>query len=311
MINLKDKKILLTGGSGFIGKAVIENLCSTRGLKLNQIIIPRQPNDDLRSLANCERLLRENKINIIIHLAALVGGVGYSSRFPATQYYNNILMDLQIMEAAKNHKIEKIVMIGSACAYPRDAQYPLSESQLWSGLPQKTNLAYGIAKRILTIQADAYRQEHKMKIAILVPNNAYGPGDNFDPEYSHIIPSIIRKCVAGENPLIVWGDGTPTRDFFYVKDFAEGVILATEKLETDEYLNLGSGTETSIREVVNLIQELTNHQGKIQYDKTKPNGQERRSVNINKAKKILDFTPKYDLRTGLKETIEWYKKNKK
>lgn len=308
MTNLKNKKILLTGGSGFIGQAIVENLCAQRGLRKEQIIVPHQPKDDLRALANCDRLMRENKVDIVIHLAALVGGVGYSSKFPATQYYNNILMDLQVMEAAKNNNVEKIVMVSSACAYPRDAKYPLTENELWSGMPQETNLAYGIAKRIITVQAEAYRQEFGMNIAVVVPNNAYGPGDNFHPEYSHVIPSLIRRCLLGENPLIVWGDGSPTRDFFYVKDFAEGVILAAEKMNTSEYINLGSGQETSIKEAARLIQELTGHTGTVQFDTTRPNGQPRRSVNIDRAKELLGFTPRYDLRTGLQETIEWYKK---
>lgn len=308
MINLQKKKIFITGGSGFIGKAIIENLTTKRGVPTKNIIITNSKKDDLRIFANCRRLLDKNNIDVIIHLAALIGGVGYSSKFPATQYYNNILMDLQVVEAAKECGVKKIVLVSSACAYPKDASYPLTENNLWNGLPQETNLAYGIGKRILTIQAEAYRKQYGLNCVVVIPNNAYGPGDNFDKEYSHVIPALIRKCLDKNNPLIVWGDGTPTRDFLYVKDFAEGVLLAAEKLEDSRPVNLGSGRETSIKELVEIIRKLTNHTGEAVYDTSKPNGQPRRSVNIKKAQQFLGFKPQYTLEQGLKKTIEWYKK---
>lgn len=306
MVNLKEKTILITGGNGFIGHFVIENLLSKRGVDPKKIIIPKKETDDIRRIENCLRLLKNNNVDLVIHLAALVGGVGYSSKFPATQYYNNILMDLNIVEATRQCGVAKILLVGSSCAYPESAGYPLTEDQLWQGLPQKTNLAYGIAKRILTIQAKAYHEEYNLNVQVVIPNNAYGPGDNFHPEYSHVIPSLIRKCVSGENPLMIWGDGTSTRDFLYVKDFAEGVVLAAEKLETGEPVNLGSGIETRISDLVDKIKKLTDYHGEIVYDDAKPNGQPVRSVNIDKAKKILNFLPHFSLEEGLKETIAWY-----
>lgn len=311
MINLAKKNILVTGGAGFIGTTLVNNLIVKRKVPSQQIIIPDSKKDDLRHLNNCQKLIRDHQIDIVFHLAAVVGGVGYSSKFPATQYYNNVLMDLQITEASKDCKIEKIVLVSSSCAYPRDAYYPLQEEYLWNGLPQETNRAYGIGKRILTIQAEAYVQQYGMNVVVVVPNNAYGPGDNFDPENSHVIPSLIRKCLEKQTPFVVWGDGTPTRDFLYVEDFAEGVILAAEKMNNaDGWVNLGSGTETSIKELVDIIKDLTGYTGDVIYDKSKPNGQPRRSVSIEKAKRILGFQPKYNLKDGLKETIEWYKKQR-
>ncbi len=310
MLDLRASNILITGGNGFIGRTLINNLTKLRGVPAEQIIVPDSKRDDLRLSSNCERLFQEHTIDVVIHLAARLGGVGFSSSFPATQYYQNILMDLHIMEAANHAKVKKIVMVGSACAYPKDCSYPLLEKNLWDGLPQETNLAYGIGKRIITIQADAYRQQFGLNAIVVIPNNAYGPGDNFHPEYSHVIPSLIRKCLAGDDPLVVWGDGTPTRDFFYVEDFAEGVALATEKHDTSEPLNLGSGTETSIAEVVALIRRLTGHQGVVIYDTNKPNGQPRRSVDIERAKHLLGFKPTTTLETGLTRTMAWYQANR-
>ena len=198
------------------------------------------------------------------------------------------------------------VLVSSSCAYPNESSYPLKEESLWDGLPQETNLAYGVAKRLMTVQGPAYRAQYGLNAAVVVPNNGYGPNDNFDPAYSHVVPSLIRRCIAGENPLIVWGDGTPTRDFLYVKDFAEGVLLAAEKLESDDYINIGSGVETPIKELASLIQKLTHHEGEIVYDSTKPNGQKRRSVDLTKARALVGFEPHYSLEEGLKETIEWY-----
>jgi GDP-L-fucose synthase len=278
MTDLSTKRILVTGGRGFIGRSLVDLLVNHRSVPENQIIIPDSKRDDLRIYENCERLIKENTIDIVIHLAALIGGVGYSSTHPATQYYNNILMDLQITEAAKNCGVEKIVLVSSSCAYPKETKYPLREEYLWDGIPQETNLAYGIAKRLMTVQAPAYREEFGLNAVVVIPNNAYGPHDNFHPEHSHVIPSLIRRCLSGEDPLVVWGDGTPTRDFLYVKDFAEGVILAAERLDGDEYVNIGSGTETPIHELVSLVQKLTGQRaGHLRQDKTEwPSATQRR-----------------------------------
>lgn len=308
MLNLENKKILITGGHGFIGHWLVDNLVKKRGVELKQIFIPDSQTDDLRSYDNCYRLLKKNKIDVVIHLAAVMGGLGFSQKFPAVQYYNNILMDLQIVEAAKELGVQKIVLVSSACAYPKNTIYPLSEDHLWDGLPQETNLAYGIGKRILTVQAASYRQQYGTNAVVVIPNNAYGPGDNFHAEHSHVIPALIRKCLNKENPLVVWGDGSPTRDFLYVKDFAEGVLLAAEKLESSEPINLGTGRETSIKDLVALIRELTGHTGKVIFNTAKPSGQPRRSVNIKRAEKLLGFKPQHTLKQGLAETIDWYKK---
>ncbi len=310
-MDLSKKRILVTGGKGFIGRTLVANLIEKRGVPQKNIIIPDKRKDDLRIFENSKRLVLEHKPDIIIHLAAVVGGVGFSSKFPATQYYQNTLIDLHIVEAARENPKTKVVLVSSSCAYPRDTEYPMKEEYIWDGLPQETNRAYGIAKRIQLVQAEAYQQEHGMNIVVVVPNNAYGPGDNFDPESSHVIPSLIRKCLEGQTPLVVWGDGTPTRDFLYVKDFVEGVLLAAEKLEPEHgHVNLGSGIETKISDLVSTIARLTGYNGTVVYDKTKPNGQPRRSVSIEKAEHTLGFTPEYELERGLTETIEWYKREK-
>lgn len=308
MLDFSNKKILITGGHGFIGRWLIDNLIKKRNINAEQIIVPDSKKDDLRDFNNCKRLMKKNKIDVVIHLAAMVGGVGFSQKFPASQYYNNILMDLQVVEAAKECGVKKIVLVSSACAYPKDAVYPLTEEELWNGLPQETNLAYGIGKRILIIQANAYRKQYGSDIVVVIPNNAYGPGDNFHEEYSHVIPALIRKCLNKDSPLVIWGDGTPTRDFLYVKDFAEGVLLAAERLENSQPINLGSGCETSIKELVKIIIRLTGHTGKVIYDTSRPNGQPRRSVDVKKARQLLGFKPQYTLEQGLLETIEWYQK---
>ncbi len=307
MIDLKTKTILVTGGNGFIGKAVVENLIKERGVDPARIIVPDSEKDDLRDLANCKRLMSENGVQVIIHLAAKTGGLGWATKFPASLYYSNVLMDLNVVEAAKDCKVEKVLMVSSACAYPLHTTYPMVEENIWNGLPQETNLSYGIAKRMELVQADIYRKEFGMNIAVVIPNNAYGPGDSFHPEHSHVIPSLIRQCLAGVDPLVVWGDGTPTRDFFYVKDFAEAVITGAEKLEGPDFVNIGSGTETSIKDLVEMIAKLTDYKGTITFDPTKPMGQPRRIVSIEKARKLLGFEPKHNLEQGLRETIEWYK----
>jgi GDP-L-fucose synthase len=308
MLDLRATNILVTGGGGFIGKAVVEDLIRVRNVDARRIVVPDSKKDDLRERSNCLRLMRDHRIDVVIHLATKVGGVGYSSKFPATQYYNNILMDLQVVEAARETRVKKIVMTSSACAYPLDTSYPMVEDNVWNGLPQETNLAYGIGKRIQLVQADAYRKEFGTNIVTLLPNNAYGPWDNFHPEYSHVIPSLIRKCLSTDAQLVVWGDGTPTRDFLYVKDFADAVIAAAERLESPEPVNVGSGVETRISALVNRIVALTGYRGSVLYDHSKPNGQPRRFVNIDRARTLLGWTPRYTLEVGLQETVEWYKR---
>ncbi len=306
----EDKTVLVTGGHGFIGSHVVDILKEQKGVKDEQLRVPSSKEHDLRNFEDCLEVTKD--VDVVLHLAAKVGGVGYSSQFPATQYYENVLMDLQMVEAAKESKVGKFTLVSSSCAYPLDAPYPLKEEYLFNGLPQETNRAYGIAKRVQVVQAEAYRDQYDMNIVVVVPNNAYGPRDHFSPEYSHVIPSLIRKCLEAEpdGEVVIWGDGTPTRDFLYVKDFAHGVILGAEKLKDSEPVNIGSGTETAIKDLADLIGKHTGFKGEFTYDSSKPNGQQRRSVDISLAREKLEFEPQYTLEEGLKETIEWYKNKK-
>lgn len=299
-----DKKILVTGGAGFIGSHVVDNLLRKRQVKKRDIVIPRSKDCDLRIFKNCQKLMRG--VDIVFHLAADVGGIAYSRTHPATQYYNCALMDLQLMEAACKEGVEKIVLVSCTPAYPAGAKMPLREDDLFGGMSEDTHFGFGFAKRTMIVLAQVYSKEFGLNSAVVVANNTYGPRDDFDPETSHVIPALIRKCFE-EKRLVIWGDGSPKRDFIYVKDLVEGIILAAEKLNTPEPMNLSSGKEISIKNLVSLIVELTDFKGKVVWDVTKPKGQLRRSVDITKAKKLLGFKPDYPLEKGLKETIEWYR----
>jgi GDP-L-fucose synthase len=309
-VDLRDKKILVTGGNGFVGTSLVKNLSEIRNVPSKNIFISDAKTDDLRIYDNCELLIKNNDIDVVIHLAAVIGGIGYSDTHSAEQYYSNILMDLQIVEAAKNCGVERVLLVGSSSSYSKDVPQPIKEDYLWDGLPQESNLSYGISKRLMTVQAAVYKKQFGLNISVVIPNNGYGPYSNFHPEYSNVVASIIRRINMRESSLIVWGDGTATRDFLYVKDFAEGILLATEKLQTGEYINLGSGVETSIKDLVMLIKKLSGYKGKIVFDASKPGGPARRSIDISKAKKLIGFEPKYTLEHGLRETIDWYIKFK-
>jgi GDP-L-fucose synthase len=314
MFDLRNKKILVTGSTGFIGQAVLKNLINKRSLDPKNIVetgFPKNKSGDLRVYENADRIMRENDVDTVIHLAALIGGLGYSSVHQATQYFSNLSIDLNVVEAAKNAGVKKIVLVGSVCAYPKNTPCPYKEESLWDGIPQEANLAYSTIKRMLTVQAEVYKKEFGLNAITVIPNNAYGPYDNFHPEFSHVIPSLIRRCINQENPLVVWGDGSPTRDFFYVKDFAEGVISALENLTTPDPINIGSGEETSIKNLAEMIRGMTGHKGEMVFDTTKPNGQLLRKVDISKQKELLKFNPSHGLKKGLQETIAWYKNNPK
>lgn len=306
-INLKDwgARILVTGGSGFIGAAVIEKLVD-RGCPSENILAPSKKECDLRVLENVIEITRN--VDLIIHLAATVGGIGFSSRFPATQYRECTQIDLNIFNAAVINNVQKVVAVSSACAYPLEARYPLTEDQIFLGRPQETNGPYGFAKRMLLVQAEAYMHEHGLLANVVIPTNGYGPRDNFDPEYSHVIPNLIRKCLT-EKEVTVWGDGSPTRDFLYVTDFAEGIVLSAERNHSTEPINLGTGEEVAIRDLVHTIAEITAFKGRIVYDKSKPNGQPRRVLDISKARERLGFRPAVSLREGIQRTVDWYKNN--
>ena len=305
----KDKKILLTGGAGFLGSHIVENLFQKRGVSKNQVIIPRSKDSDLREWKNC-RKATENA-DVIVHLAARVGGIGFNQKYPGTLFYDNILMGAQLMEAARLQGVKKFVQIGTVCSYPKYTPAPFKEEYLWEGYPEETNAPYGIAKKALLVMAQAYRQQYGMNIIYLVPVNLYGPKDNFDLESSHVIPALIRKfseaVEKSKKEVIVWGTGSASREFLYVEDAAEGIVAATEKYDKPDPVNLGTGKEIKIEQLVNLIAKLTGFDGTIVWDTSKPDGQPRRCLDTSRAKKEFGFEAKTDLITGLKKTIEWFK----
>ncbi|MFH1894735.1 MAG: GDP-L-fucose synthase [Patescibacteria group bacterium] len=309
MINLAEKKILVTGAHGFLGKHLVKNLLEKRKVPKNNLYLPTAEELDLRKLENCRKAVRGQ--NIVIHLAGIVGGIGFNDKHPGKAFYDNAAMALNLLEAAKQEKIEKFTGIGSVCEYPKNIPMPFKEEDLWSGYPEETNAPYGLAKKFMLVQSQAYRSEYGLNAIHLLMLNLYGPGDNFNPESSHVIPALIKKIDEAKkekmNYIEAWGTGKPTREFFYVEDAAEGIILATEKYDKPEPVNLGSGKEISIKKLVQLICELINFEGEICWDATKPDGQPRRFFDSKRAKKEFGFEAKTDLREGLKRTIQEYK----
>lgn len=305
----KNKRLLLTGGAGFLGSHIVENLVQKREVSLSSIIIPNSEKQDLRKPENCRTLAAE--ADIIIHLAARVGGIGFNQKNPGTLFHDNIMMGAQLMEAARLAGTEKFVQIGTVCAYPKYTPAPFKEDDLWNGYPEETNAPYGIAKKALLIMAQAYRQQYGMNIIYLLPVNLYGPRDNFNLETSHVIPALIRKFTEAtgrdERQVTVWGSGKPSREFLHVEDAAEGILLATEKYDKPEPVNLGTGKEITIKDLANLIAKLTGFKGEIVWDKTQPDGQPRRCLDTSRAKREFGFEARTDLATGLKATIDWYK----
>jgi GDP-L-fucose synthase len=308
----QSKKILVTGGAGFLGSHVIDNLVNKRGVAESQIVVPRSDIVDLRLSDNCYRVVKD--VDIVIHLAARVGGIGFNQTYPGTLFYDNIIMGTQLMEAARRQQVKKFVQIGTVCAYPKYTPVPFSESNLWNGYPEETNAPYGIAKKALLVMAQSYRQQYGMNIIYLLPVNLYGPGDNFNPESSHVIPAIIGKFVAatedGKDEVVIWGTGSASREFLYVEDAAEGIVAAAEKFNKPEPINLGSGREISIKDLVGLIAGLVGYKGKIIWDSSKPDGQPRRCLDTTKAKEEFGFVARTDFVSGLQKTIDWYRKNR-
>lgn len=305
-----DKRVVITGGAGFLGSYVVEKL-QERGCK--NIFVPRSKDYDLTKEKSIIDLLNDTNPNMIIHLAAVVGGIGANRENPGSFFYKNLMMGVQLIEQARLHDVDKFVAIGTICAYPKYTPVPFKEEDLWNGYPEETNAPYGLAKKMMLVQSQAYRQQYGFNSIYLLPVNLYGPRDNFDPKTSHVIPALIKKCIdavnEGKDEIVVWGTGNATREFLYVEDCAEAIVLAAEKYNSSDPVNIGSGFEISIKDLVNLIAELTGFKGKIVWDATKPDGQPRRLLDTSKAEKYFGFKAKTDFREGLKKTIEWYKKN--
>jgi GDP-L-fucose synthase len=308
----KKNKILVTGGAGFLGSHVIDKLLATRGVSRSQIIVPRSRDVDLRRVEDCLRVVKG--ADIIIHLAARVGGIGFNQKYPGCLFYDNAIMGINMIEAARNSGVVKFVQLGTVCAYPKFAPTPFKEEDLWNGYPEETNAPYGIAKKSLLVMAQAYRQQYGMDIIFLLPVNLYGPRDNFDLESSHVIPALIRKFIEAEanqsKEVTVWGTGKVSREFLYVDDAAEGIILAAERYSKGDPVNLGTGREVTINNLANTIARLTKFTGKITWDTSKPDGQPRRMLDTGKAFEEFGFRARTDLEDGLKRTIDWYRKSK-
>lgn len=305
----QDKKVLVTGGAGFLGSHVTEKLKKTG---CERIFIPTKDKYDLVEKEAIKRVYEDAKPNIVIHLAGVVGGIGANRKHPGKFFYENLIMGIQLMEEARKFGIDKFAALGTICAYPKFASVPFKEKNLWDGYPEETNAPYGLAKKMLLVQSQAYRQEYNFNAIFLLPVNLYGPGDNIDPESSHVIPAIIKKCFdaieTGANEIVVWGTGRATREFLYVGDCAEAILLAVEKYNKPDPVNIGAGFEISIKNLTTLIAELTGFKGKISWDTAKPDGQPRRMLDTRKAKEEFGFIAKTPFEEGLKNTIEWYRK---
>jgi GDP-L-fucose synthase len=306
-LDLASHRILVTGGSGFLGRRVVANL---QGRGCNSVFVPRSADYDLVQQDAVKRLLQDARPSIVIHLAAVVGGIGANRANPGKFFYENLMMSVQLMEQARLAGVEKFVAIGTICAYPKFTPIPFREEDLWGGYPEETNAPYGLAKKMLLVQAQAYRQQYGFNAIYLLPVNLYGPGDNFDPESSHVIPALVRKCIeardSGAPAIEVWGDGSASREFLYVDDAAEGIVLATERYDDPEPVNLGAGFEITIRELVHLIAELTDFKGRIEFDTSMPNGQPRRCLDVQRAEHQFGFRAQTDFRAGLRQTIDWF-----
>ena len=312
MMNLADKRVMVTGGSGFLGQNVVQKL-SERGCR--DIFVPRKADYDLRQPSAIEQALADSQAQIIIHLAAVVGGIGANRAAPGTFFYDNLMMGSQLMESARQHGVEKFVGIGTVCEYPKFAPVPFREDDIWNGYPEETNAPYGLAKKMLLVQGQAYRQQYDFNAIHLIPVNLYGPGDNFDWETGHVIPHLIRRCLdavtAGQPEVVVWGDGTATREFLYVTDAAEGIVRATERYNDPDPVNIGSSFEISIRDLIGIIAQETGFEGEIVWDTSKPNGQPRRKLDVSRAKESFGFEAQVDFYTGLRDTIAWYREQVK
>ncbi len=309
-MNLQEKTIAVTGGKGFLSTHLVRKLREEKGCK--NVSIADLPDYDLGNLESIQKMFKDQRPEIIIHLAAVVGGIGANRDNPGSFFYDNAIMGIQLMHEAYLRGIEKFVALGTICCYPKFTPVPFKEENLWNGYPEETNAPYGLAKKMLLVQSQAYRQQYGFNSIFLMPVNLYGPGDNFDPKSSHVIPALIKKCFDaienGDDRIVAWGTGKASREFLYVEDAAEAIILATEKYNKSYPVNLGAGFEIEVKDLIELIANLTDFKGKIDWDASKTDGQPRRMLDTSKAQEEFDFKAKANFEESLKKTIEWYKK---
>jgi len=307
----QDKKVIVTGGSGFLGSFVVEKL---KQRDAADVFVPRSSLYDLRQPEGITRMLQDFKADMIIHLAALAGGIGANRARPAEFFYNNLMMGVPLLHQAWEQNVDKFVAVGSICSYPKFTPLPFKEENLWDGYPEETNAPYGLAKKMLLVQSQSYRQQYGYNSIYLMPVNLYGPRDNFNLETSHVIPALIRKAIEaterGDQEILAWGDGSPTREFLYVEDAAEGIITAAENYNGSEPVNLGSGQEISIKNLVEMVVKLTNFEGQIVWQTDKPNGQPRRALDVSRAKEYFGWSAQVPFEEGMRRTIEWFKENR-
>ncbi|HLZ33528.1 MAG TPA: GDP-L-fucose synthase [Nitrospira sp.] len=306
-----DKRVVVTGGAGFLGSFVVEQL---RARGCPNIVVPRSRDYDLVQMEAVQRLYADAQPDIVIHLAARVGGIGANQANPGRFFYDNLMMGSQLMEVGRQQGLNKFVALSTICAYPKFTPVPFREDDLWNGYPEETNAPYGLAKKMMLVQSQAYRQQYGFNSCVLFPVNLYGPRDNFDLATSHVIPALIRKCAealqAGRSEIVLWGDGTPTREFLYVEDAADGILEAAEHYNDSLPLNLGTGEEVSIKNLSLMIAAELGYTGRIAWDTTKPNGQPRRCLDVSRIKQMIGFQAKHSLREGLKKTIQWFQTNR-
>lgn len=309
MSYLKDKRICVTGGDGFLGRNIQARL-KRAGVKADNIFVPLITDYDLTKEADVVRMYKDAEPNVVIHLAAEVGGIGANREHPGRFFYANMAMGMHLIEQGRIHGLDKFVHTGTVCAYPKFTPVPFKETELWNGYPEETNAPYGVAKKALFVMLDGYKREYGMNGVVVVPVNLYGPNDNFNPKSSHVIPALIRKCVeardSGADHIVCWGTGSASREFLYVEDAADGIVTAAEKLDTPDPVNLGTNMEIKIKDLVELIARLCKFQGRIEWDATKPDGQPRRCLDTSKAKQLMGWQAKVGFEEGLKRTIEWF-----